>query len=258
MKTIQTIKLAFLLLLLTSFLGCGSSDTSEETNEATQTTRLLIPFYVYPDNYYWDRLVAVKAEHPTWDITAIVNQSNGDFTTLDANYKSGIVKLHAAGIRVIGYVYTQYGARSSDAIKANIDSWVALYKSDGLSGMFFDEGATTYEKIGYYKDLTDYAKTKGLLFSVLNPGVTTHQDYIDQNVSSVIVVVEDAYAQLTNKTITNRENSATKLAILMHTTPTKENEESVVAFAKENDLEYIYVTDDTLVSNPWDTLSSYY
>lgn len=241
-----------LIIFITFFIiGCVSSSAR---SSAKDNLKILIPFYIYPDDR-WDSLIDLKRKNPTLDITAIVNQSNGDFTTIDNIYKRRIGTLISTGIKVIGYVYTKWANRSIKDVKTNIDNWAAFYS--GISGVFFDEASVLDAKIPYYQALTSYAKDRNLTFTVLNPGTTISQAYIDHNISSVVIIFEDSYSKLKSETISNRPNSSTKLGILVYDVDTEDSYEDVVKFAKENNIDYVYITNDGGI-NPWDSLSNYY
>ena len=73
-------------------------------------------------------------------VVAILNTLNGPGypaegrdPTLDC-----IPPLRKAGIRLIGYVYTLWGKRSTSVVVRDIKRWKAAYK--GLEGIFIDEG----------------------------------------------------------------------------------------------------------------------
>lgn len=245
------LKHTFFLLFLFFLAGCGGKpDSSQQSN-----LKYLIPFYIYPD-YNWNTLVDIKQQNPSFDITAIVNQTNGHFTSTSLDYKSGISSLSDAGIKVIGYVYTLNGTRDMNEVKADIDMWVDSYLNNGLSGMFFDEVPATADKLAYYNELTLYARSKGLNFTVLNPGTELDQQYVSQNIASVIVTGENKFSRLNDIPLNNTQSDTTKLALLIYETPTTENAKDVLNFATKNGFTYVYVTNDT-GSNPWDTLSPY-
>ena len=91
---------------------------------------------------------------------------------VDPAYASGIARLNAAGIKVIGYVATGYAVNSPAAVKADIDRWRAFYPGQ-ISGIFFDEQSNRAGDVPYYRDLSQYAKAQGLSFTVGNPGTDT-------------------------------------------------------------------------------------
>ena len=97
-----------------------------------------MPLYTYPTDPSWNTVIAGKAAHPTVGVIAVVNPANGPGAAADPAYASGIARLNAAGIKVIGYVATGYAVNSAVAVKADIDRWRAFYPGQ-ISGIFFDE-----------------------------------------------------------------------------------------------------------------------
>ncbi|MCB0083887.1 MAG: hypothetical protein KDE47_23265, partial [Caldilineaceae bacterium] len=69
-------------------------------------------------------------------LSAVINPADGVGATRDANYVTQTNSTKSRGIAVIGYVYTQYGARSLSTIKAKIDKYYQWYDFDGI---FLDE-----------------------------------------------------------------------------------------------------------------------
>ncbi len=223
---------------------------------------LLIPLYTYPDiedsNGVWQRVIELKRSYPDIDIVAIANQSNGDFDHKSNSYAQAIPMLVENGIKVIGYVYTGYGNRDIDDVKTNIDSWLEYYKDLGIEGIFFDEVSDEKEDLDYYKELSEYAKSNGMDFVVLNPGTTTDKAYFDANIADVIVSYENPYRSWRDNlpSTLNEPTKNTKLSLLIYEMEGDKTEE-LFNFAKENNFDYLYFTEDGFDGNPWDSLSEY-
>ena len=75
--------------------------------------KLLVPLYVYP-GAAWDTVAAGASKVGT---IAIVNPNSGPAASPDSSYNSYMSKLKNAGVEMIGYVYTSYGARSIADVK---------------------------------------------------------------------------------------------------------------------------------------------
>jgi len=71
------------------------------------TVRMVVPAYWDPDQQ-WQRIIAAA---PTVGMI-IFNPDNGPGTVTKAGYAAAIAQAQAAGIYVLGYVSTQYGARA--------------------------------------------------------------------------------------------------------------------------------------------------
>jgi hypothetical protein len=98
------------------------------------TVRMVVPAYWDPDQQ-WQRIIAAA---PTVGMI-IFNPASGPGTVTKAGYAAAIAQAQAAGIKVLGYVSTQYGARAEADIDADVDGYYRLYSP---SGIYFAEGPT--------------------------------------------------------------------------------------------------------------------
>jgi len=136
----------------------------------------------------WSDLATTAAKLPT---TAILNPDNGPGKTADPAYIAAIEKVHAAGGRVIGYVYTSYAKRSLSQVVTDINTYVSLYKVDGF---FIDnmtsDGVTSH--LQYYQSIYNYIKGLSASFSVTaNPGTNIPESYASLPAADQFVVFED-------------------------------------------------------------------
>jgi hypothetical protein len=136
----------------------------------------------------WSDLATTAAKLPT---TAILNPDSGPGTTASAAYVAAIEKVHAAGGRVIGYVYTSYTQRSLSKVVADINTYVSLYKVDGF---FIDnmtsDGVTSH--LQYYQSIYNYIKGLSASYSVTaNPGTNIPESYASLPAADQFVVFED-------------------------------------------------------------------
>ena len=113
----------------------------------------------------WDQVIAEKQLHPRVPIVMIVGPNNGPGTSPDPTYALYVAKAQAAGIVVLGYVYSSYATRAASAIETDISNFKSWY---GVNGIFIDEMATNAS--GYYQTLTAYAHADGLTPVIGNPG----------------------------------------------------------------------------------------
>jgi hypothetical protein len=98
------------------------------------TVRMVVPAYWDPDEQ-WQRIIA---DAPTVGMI-IFNPDNGPGTVTKPGYATAIAQAQAAGIKVLGYVSTQYGARAEGDIDADVNGYYSLYSP---SGIYFAEGPT--------------------------------------------------------------------------------------------------------------------
>ncbi|MCS4510130.1 spherulation-specific family 4 protein [Xylophilus ampelinus] len=154
---------------------------------------ILVPAYFSAsDTTHWATMTAGAAAHPTLAVTAIMNPNNGIFTTADPDYLRALAQFAAVGGRTVGYVYTGYGtgSRSLDAVKANIDQYLALYGRTLIGGFFLDEMASDPERLAFYQEIYRYIKARDPSPKVIgNPG--TVPDAVYAGVADTLVTFED-------------------------------------------------------------------
>jgi len=167
--------------------GTGAT-TAAGLVAATGPNGTIIPLYTYPTDASWDRVVAAKQAHPTVPVLAVVNPNNGPGATLSADYATGIAKLTAAGVKVIGYVHTSWANRPAAELQNEMQQWRTWYP--GVSGVFFDEMANVVGHEAYYSSLSANARTAGFDFTIGNPGADTSEGYVGS--VDVILIYENA------------------------------------------------------------------
>ena len=119
-----------------------------------------------------------------------------------------------------------------------------------MEGIFFDEMSNTAGNEGYYQRQDAYARTKGMTYTVGNPGTDTLPSFVG-TVNTIIVYESSGTAALPSwYTSYARDN----FGVLPYNVPSLDT--AYVTSAKQK-VGYIYLTDDNL-PNPWDTLSSYF
>src|SRR5579875_452948 len=178
-RTITAIAAA-LILLSTPLLG-----TMPHQALATSSTGIIVPLYMDPGSY-WTQLIQVKNAHPSVPIVAIANPNNGPGSSIDSNYVNGIAQLQSAGIVVVGYVHTLYGSRSTTTLETEMNEWHNWYH---VTGIFFDEMANTAGYESYYSNLSSYAASHGMGFTIGNPGTDTIASYM--GTESNLCIYED-------------------------------------------------------------------
>jgi hypothetical protein len=164
---------------------CDIVPTSQEP------LKLLVPLYVYP-GAAWDQVMSAASKVGT---IAIVNPYNGPLAKgPDSAYKTYMQRMVAAGVEQVGYVYTSWGARNINDVKADIDLYASMYP--GITGIFFDEASSSASDIPFYREAYNHVIRKGWKNSILNPGVAPAPGYLD--ISSNIVIFEN-YGTEVNK-----------------------------------------------------------
>src|SRR5579885_98509 len=237
------------LVIASIFAMAASLNLAAHAEMATaDPTGVMVPLYTYPGQT-WDTVIQAKNANPAVPVVAIINPSNGP-GSYDPNYASGITSLKQAGIIVLGYVFTGYGSRDAGSIESDINSYKNWY---GVNGIFFDEMSNVAGQEGYYKNLSEYAKSQGLAMTVGNPGADTAASYIG-TMDNIIIYENWGLPTSTYLAGWHTSYSKDNFAIIPYGVSSLDS--SYVAAAAAY-VKYIYITDDSL-PNPWDSVPSYF
>lgn len=217
-------------------------------------TGTIVPLYSYPTSAAWTTVVAAKTAHPSIPVLAVVNPANGPSTTVNPSYTSGIARLVAAGVTVVGYTHTSYGARAAADVQADILRWKQFYPQ--VTGIFLDEMSNVAGYESYYRNLTAYAKTEGFAFTIGNPGTDTVPSFVAS--TDVILVYESAGLPNLSSTGSlggwHASYDRHYFGVIPYAVSSVSS--TFVQSAKQS-FGYIYLQNDTL-PNPWDTVPSYF
>jgi Spherulation-specific family 4 len=234
--------------------------------------QILLPLYIYPNwydqhNYIWKQVIAAAKKVP---IVAIINPNNGpNSAPPNTDYQQGIRDLQQAGVKVIGYVPSNYAKRNLKTVKADIDLYIKYFSVEGI---FIDEAANTQDNLDYYHQIYRYVKSRSSQANsqhqkdytvIINPGMTVDEGYISQPVADTIVVFENyqqAWTKYRPPTYLEKY-SPQHFAALIHTTANQKLMKSTLDRAAKSKFGYIYITNDstdTTNHNPWDTLPEYW
>jgi hypothetical protein len=224
--------------------------TGTVTPLPSETGATIIPLYSSPTSGHWDAVIAAKKAHPRVPVMAVVNPNNGPGAEARSSYVTGIPKLAAAGIKVIGYVWTDYATRPAAEVQADLRQWRALYP--GVTGMFFDEMEHRGGSEAYYRGLTAYAKSLGFDFTMGNPGADSVPSYVG-TVDVIFIYESDGLPSSSRLGGWHADYDKKNFGIIPYAVSMSR---TFVTSARQH-VGYIYLQDDTL-PNPWDTLSSYF
>jgi outer membrane biosynthesis protein TonB len=229
---------------------------------STEPLQILVPLYVYPGSA-WDQLATAAATGVK--IIAIINPNSGpNANGPDSSYSTYITKLKNAGVDLVGYVHTSWGARAIATIESEIDTYANKYP--GLSGIFFDEGATEASALPYYTTAYNYVKAKsGYTHVILNPGLQPDQGYL--SVSTNIVIYENYASSLSSTSFSSwvacAPNSAAKSGYkykfsgIVHTA-TLANMPTLISQVQAKGMGLVYVTDGAGGCCTYNTLTSFF
>jgi hypothetical protein len=213
-------------------------------------TGTIIPLYTSPSDASWSAVAAAKAAHPAVPVLAVVNPSNGPGGAASPDYVAGIAKLTAAGVKVIGYVHTSWGARPAAELQTEMGQWKSWYP--GVSGIFFDEMAATAGKESYYAGLTSSAKGSGFDLTIGNPGQDSAATYV--GTTDVILIYENSGVPSASALGGWHTSYArTNFGVIPYNVASLDT--SFIQSAKPY-VGYIYLQSDSL-PNPWDSVPSY-
>jgi hypothetical protein len=214
---------------------------------ASSAGATIVPLYTDPSQPSWTAIVAAKAAHPRVGVIAVVNPANGPGGGMNSAYAVGISKLVAAGIKVIGYVATGYGANSAAQVKADIDRWQNFYPGQ-IGGIFFDEQSNKADYVGYYRDLSQHAKSKGLSFTVGNPGTDTAEAYVGA-LDTMLIYESAGLPSAAAMGGWHSKYPASNFGVI----PYAAGIDPTFVRSARKSVGYVYVQNDTL-PNPWDSL----
>lgn len=229
----------------------------------------------------WTQM-ANLAERQTVPLNVILNPNSGPGVgPIDADYLSvggqngPLVRLRQAGATIVGYVHTQYGERSWEQVRAEIDRYwdPAYWRGQGflLDGLFVDEMSNDWARIPYYQRLRDYVREKQAnVFIIGNPGTRfttnsagndnlwTVDDYL-ATVDTMVVFEEssEAYRAAMRWPEWSQGGDSSRFAHIVHTELTEESMRATLALARQRHAGMVYLTDD-LMPNPYDRLPSYW
>jgi hypothetical protein len=149
---------------------------------------LLVPLYVHPavDPGAWRALEKMAGRL----YGVVVNVADGPGAGRpDSAVATAAERLRSAGVRLFGYVDTDYAARPARDVERDVRRHREWY---GVGGVFFDRVAAGRERLPYYRRLVAAGRLGGARTAVLNPGV--HPDPGYAAVADLLVTYEGTWA----------------------------------------------------------------
>lgn len=147
---------------------------------------LLVPLYVHPavDPAAWRALE--DAAPALYGV--VLNAADGPGDRPDPVYTLAARRLRRAGVRLLGYVDTDYAGRPAHTVYRDLRRHRAWYGTDGV---FFDRVASDGRQIPYYRWLARTARLCGARTVVFNPGV--HPDPGYARLADLLVTFEGGW-----------------------------------------------------------------
>jgi hypothetical protein len=198
--------------------------------------KLMLPGYFDPSTGLWDQ---ATSSGDGLDI-AIFNPESGPGERLSRAYVDKVAKARAAGQRPFGYVYATYGERPIADVLRDIDTFAEWY---GITDIFLDNGATTYEQVPYFRAVMDHIHAGGGV-AVVNFGWWPHPAYME--FTDIANIFEDSaavYERGYERPSWILSLPATRFAHIVYATPHDRMDE-VVALSRERNAAYVWISDD--------------
>jgi hypothetical protein len=237
-----------------SSVGAGGAASSSSVGAGGATPSgygTIVPLYTDPSDPTWATIVNAKAAHPSVRVLAVVNPDSGPGAAKNAAYVEGTMTLAKAGVEPFGYVATSYAMKPSDAVKAEIDAYVAWYPA--VQGIFFDEMSDVMGQEAYYASLSQYVKSKGLGWTVGNPGTDVPESFA-ATVDTLVVFENAGYPSIGELTSWHDGYPSSRFGLLSYQVASFD---LPIATEVRSHVGFMYVTNDDL-PNPWDSLPPYF
>lgn len=208
--------------------------------------RLIVPAYFDPGPG-WDRVIAAA---PAVEYV-IVNPNSGPDDAPDPDIQRVVREAQDAGIKVLGYVFTDLANEDPDDLKAQIRAYQEWYGVDGihLDGVQDDAWA-----IPYYADIAEVIRAGGQPGQpggealpgvvMLNPGYVPDEGFMA--IADIIEVYEYYYDKYPGQHFPEwlADYPADRFAHIIRDAPaTLDALETSLALARERNGGYVYVTD---------------
>lgn len=214
-------------------------------------TELALPAYFDPqrDAGSWE-LVSGNAGSVR---LVVLNPDSGPGRERQQSYADLAARLRAQGVRVVGYVSTEYGARPRSDVRAEVAAYRDWYDLDGV---FLDQARSDMAGLDAYEEYVCDARSVGCRSVVLNPGVYPHRAYLD--IANLVVTFEgdlEAHRALDVPDWAH-DLPARRFCHLVYGVPSEALDEAVGRAALAH-AGTVYVTDGS-GANPWGHLPSYW
>jgi hypothetical protein len=185
----------------------------------------------------------------------LLNVDNGVGTAPLSHFQALVKQAHAAGITVLGYSSTEYGARSIASVETEVKQYKEWY---GVNGIFLDLTQATAGEFSYYQQLATYIrKTVPNADIWLNPGSFPDPSFM--SIANVVMVFEGSYASFLQDQVPSwvSQYQPDQFADVIYATP-ESDFASAVSLSRSRRVGNLYVTDLPGSPNPYGALPSYW
>ena len=230
--------------------------------QATRTSKLLIPSYFSPASNTSQSWATMCNDAPAQSIV-ILNPASGPGTVSNSTFVRAVKYCQSKNISVVGYVYTDYGKRSTRAAEADITDYYSWYRVDGI---FLDQMAPDPATLSYYRTLHSSIRSRGGSLHDLevgNMGTVPGTDWALRNgVVTILALFEGGPTNLHSFTMPAWASSypANDFAAVVYNVSSSMS--SICStLSKTDHISYRYVTDSVYLKstdNPYSALPSYW
>ncbi len=209
-----------------------------------------VPAYQYPSKgSMWSGLTQLDEGS-----LVVVNPASGPGTSVDPQYEDAIEPLRAKGVRLFGYVDSNYGKHSADHIVAQAREWITLYHPTGI---FVDQTSVDAKAVPYITEIANRLHALGLQVTI-NPGQPEIDHRLLDKVDHIINFEGPLSTYRTTKFPDWVHNAPDGLLWhLVYDVESEADMADVIQRARDDGASAVFVTDGRM-PNPWDTLPSYW
>lgn len=158
----------------------------------------LIPAYFAANSANFTTIINQKNAHPDVPVAVVLNPTgSGVGDAAQSAYTTLMNNLTAAGILVLGYVYTNFGEEAEATVQTEMTKWWDFYNAGTtattrrVNGIYFAAMSNQSSKQTYYSNLHTYARvTKGFQTTAGSTGTTAPTSFLNSTCADSIVVYE--------------------------------------------------------------------
>jgi hypothetical protein len=224
---------------------------------AARGLRLLVPAYIYPSGdgrKYWQRLIDAASRV---EIVVVANPNSGPGADRDLEYEAIFTAAIVRGVKLVGYVSTDFGKRPRAEIKKDIDTWLVFYPQ--IRGFFLDGQPREGDHTGLFVELRDYVREKLLdPLVITNPGIPCDEAYLARGISDVTCVFVNYQGfDRFELPATYRPYDASRFAAMPYNISNADTMRNLVKEAVLKRIGYLYIS-DAKPPNSWGALPAYW
>ncbi|KAF8885164.1 Spherulation-specific family 4 [Infundibulicybe gibba] len=215
---------------------------------------VIFPLYLYPETgcTAWTSLITSIQNNNILQFYIVVNPNSGPDgapgSTPNADYQACVPALRAVGsaaqnVKLLGYVLTGYGTRSSTDVNNDIDTysgWPSAYRPDGI---FFDEVSQDVNLLPTYQAYASRVHQDfGTGFITLNPGTTPDASYY--SIADLIISFEGFYDDFSaSSLVISSSTPSRKQGVILHDGPTQAPFQIINQLTSILDVGVSFITD---------------